>query len=162
MFFFLKAENLFICYIKIKSRIFIMMKTAKFFKIISLFMAMMIFVSSLGYSLDIHYCGGEFFEFSFVGDITECKGKDHFDVDKEKFTKKGCCDLDHFQVETSNQFQLSSFDIDQSTLNLKTFSFFYHQLIFEENINRFSPKTLDYPPIVCTNKVYREIECFLI
>lgn len=138
------------------------MKTTKFFKTLSLFMAMLVFVSSLGYSLDIHYCGGDIFDFSFVGDVTSCQEKEQTNTNQSKFTKKGCCDLDHMKVETSNEFQLSTYDLEQNSVKAITFSTLLSQLDLIEINKEVAYKTLDYPPIICTNKVYKEKECFLI
>ena len=86
-----------------------MIKT-KTYKIISLLMAMMIFMSSLGYSLDIHYCGGEFFDFSILGNVKSCQKIDT-DTSKEKFINKSCCDLKQFKIETAKSFEQSSSDL---------------------------------------------------
>ena len=125
-------------------------------------MAFIILLSSLGYSLDVHYCGDEIFEISVLGDITSCQEKDQGDINQEKITKKGCCDLEHMSLETSSQYQLSSFDVDQSNLNGITFLVVYSQIRFIKNVRDKAFVILDYPQTLYTNKVYKKNESFLI
>jgi hypothetical protein len=69
-------------------------------RIISLMMAILILVSSMGFSIDVHYCQGQIKSFSLFGKAESC----HQEVKKQHCTKhkKSC------HAAPSNQEKLSS------------------------------------------------------
>ena len=124
-------------------------------------MAMMIFMSSLGYGLDIHYCGGEFFDFSILGNVKSCQEIDN-DTAKDKFINRSCCELKQFKIETANSFEHSSCDltVDFVFFNLPILSYsFLFKGIKGEYYNKW---VLESPPEIKTNKVYFYVQSILI
>lgn len=130
------------------------------YKVTSLLMAMMILMSSLGYNLDIHYCGGEFFDFSLLGNVKTCQSADEDDY-KEKIVNRSCCDFEQIKIETSSSFEKSSSDFtSQFTLSFVPTIRYYS---FYKGIRKETNKwVLDPPPEINSNPIYLEIQSFLI
>ena len=49
------------------------MNTKFSYRALAMFMAFLMFSSSIGFSMDIHYCGDELKSFSFFGDAEACE-----------------------------------------------------------------------------------------
>ena len=133
----------------------------KTYKIISLLMAMMIFMSSLGYNLDIHYCGGEFFDFSILGNVKSCQKIDT-DTSKEKFINRSCCDLKQFKIETAKSFEQSSSDLIVQSVSFNL-PFLFCSLLFKGiKVECYNKWVLESPPEIKSNKVYFKVQSILI
>jgi hypothetical protein len=124
-------------------------------------MAMMIFMSSLGYNLDVHYCGGEFFDFSILGNVQSCQDSDGNDS-KEKFVNRSCCDLKQFKIETAHSFEKSSSDLTAQTVSFNIPIVSYSLLFKGVSVDYYNKWVLESPPEIKTNKIYIKVESFLI
>lgn len=103
------------------------MKINPTYRVTSLLLALLIFISSTGISLSMHYCGNDLFEIAVLGKIEPCKKKEKIirKADLSYFQKPRCCSFDEFEVNTSEDFQLSDYD-DVSLLKINstpTFNF---------------------------------------
>lgn len=69
------------------------MATRKSYRVFSLFMALLILVSSTGFSIDLHFCQGQLKSFSLWGDAKPCHGMEVpvAVCSLKKNTKKSCC-----------------------------------------------------------------------
>lgn len=137
------------------------MKQAIPYRITSILLAVFIFISSLGYSLDVHYCGEEVFDFSLIGDISSCTESSN-DPTQSRFTNKSCCDLDHFQIDTEDEYrearadQVVSLFHFASTFSICTLSF------IENSINEIEIIKRQLPEVPINRDIYVEIESFLL
>lgn len=130
-------------------------------KIFSLLMATLIFTSSLGYQLDVHYCGGEFFDFSLLGVLETCQKPDN-EPEKSKAVNKSCCDFDQFKVETSSNFDKSSTDIPSTNLSINAYFIAELSDLKLDSFKILGNYALESPPEIKTNKLYKRVQSFLI
>ena len=90
----------------------------RFLKRIALFMSSWLMVTSVGATIDVHFCRGEIYSLGINAEADKCEGFDANSVDdkEESICKSPCCDqfTAYFQsdVESHNDaiaFQFSSF-----------------------------------------------------
>ena len=66
------------------------MKTYGSHRITSLLMALFIFISSSGISLNLHYCDSELYDYSLIGEPKSCQKEVPTDTDNElRFSNNG-------------------------------------------------------------------------
>jgi len=134
------------------------------YRLISLTLALMIFTSSVGLTIDLHYCGGELKSTSFIGNAKSChdiaiaksnKSCRHHQKtikteDKISSNPKDCCEnkTQRYQLDDDRNIVIS--DINISTISTD----FIHAFIFvfALNINSYENKTESFndyhPPII--------------
>jgi len=91
-----------------------MKKISFTYRLSALFLSVLMLFSTVGFSLDVHYCGGKVKSFSFYGKAETCKMMSQTDapschMDSKKtchqkqsnasFSKKGCCDKKTFTLQ---------------------------------------------------------------
>ena len=105
------------------------MATSKTNRILSLVMAMLLFVSSSGFSIDLHYCQGQLKSFSLLGEAKSCHQqleKDHCKKQRKAChtapsnqkelgnCKKDCCSNKTIEVEPNEEAKkLQSLELSQ-------------------------------------------------
>ena len=101
------------------------------YRIISLITALMVFISSVGFSADVHYCKGEFKSFSLIGEATSChtakKSCPHHQetkVDEEK--EKDCCNNQKVEVDDLDTDYTLATDIELTDLEFKFITSFVY------------------------------------
>ena len=94
------------------------------YRFIALFLALLMFVTSVGFTVDMHYCNGELKSFSLIGKAKSCHEKakapcPHHkkmmaDNQGDAIDTKSCCNnkMLHFQSDQDKQVQ--NFDIKVS------------------------------------------------
>lgn len=142
------------------------MKINPTYRVTSLLLALLIFISSTGISLSMHYCGNDLFEIAVLGKIEPCKKKEKIirKADQSYFQKPGCCSFDEFEVNTSEDYQLSDYD-DVSLLKINSTPTFV--LVKNIYFNEFKTEFIDFrhfqpPPNIKKNDIFRHIESYLI
>lgn len=130
-------------------------------KFISLSLAVLLLFSSTGVTLDIHFCGNELFDYSFFGNVKTCSKAD-LDDETLQFIKTSCCTVDHFSIETAQDYKDVKFDnvIDKNLILDKLIWKSFHPI--ELTVDS---KGLFYdvpPPETKSNKLYKLKESFLI
>jgi len=130
-------------------------------RVTSLILAFLLLLSSTGISLDLHFCGTELFEFSIIGNITTC-GEIDTSEDSSKFKKVGCCTVDHFSIDTSDEYKKMNFDEKVEKLYVfQLFSVFPKNFVqcsvFSEVYEDFLP-----PPETKPSNLFLYHQCFII
>ena len=138
------------------------MKYVLSYRVISLLLAVLIFISSSGISLSIHYCNNKVYDYSLIGKVEICKKNKVVDAYSSVLKKSGCCSFDHFKIETSNFYKFSEFDKE----NIVNFDFGFAKSVYKTLISKskFIYDTRIHPPPHRTknNDLYLKIESLLI
>lgn len=130
------------------------------YRFFALFMAFMMFVTSVGYAVDMHYCKGELKSFNFFGkakschEVTSMKNCPFHQEMSEQHTessmeKKGCCEnKTHWvQSDQDQQVQTSGFVLKN---HLQQFIIAYVHVFFLDNV--IQKKSLSFalykPPLI--------------
>ena len=133
----------------------------------AIFLSFLMLFSTIGFSMDIHFCGGHVDNFAFYGQADECsmmkKGtseetpschqkvekKCHSHSDKNAISKKNCCENESYVLQTiedgqtSNSFEIANFDLTIVTVFiLSNFNLFEFETKRAEYFN-YSPPILN-------------------
>jgi len=96
-------------------------------------LATLVLVSSIGLSIDMHFCKGEFKSFSFVGEAKQCHTAKitcphHAKMELEKKSDNSCCsnqtleveeiDFDYYAQET---VQIEDFQVSSNPIHTQVF-----------------------------------------
>ncbi|MBU3026074.1 HYC_CC_PP family protein [Zobellia galactanivorans] len=135
-----------------------------FHKILSVLMAFVVLLTTMSFTVDMHYCGDSLVDFSFFAKAESCgmeKAQPTKSCDNPTMTEKDCC-TDQQIVKEGNQDLKTSFD--KLTFEQQTFvaSFFYTYINlfegFDENIAPFK----DYSPPFVKRDIQTLHETYLI
>ena len=132
------------------------------YRILALSLAFLMFFTSVGFAVDIHYCQNEFKSFSIFGKAANChdKAKSNPTCKHHKqaanqsnistdISKKDCCENHTFNFKSDQDLQSQSFDFElnqpvKKYINKASVSFLDRQII--------SSKTVEYlyyrPPLI--------------
>ncbi len=138
------------------------MKNSISYRITSLILAVFIFISSAGISLNIHYCGSDVYDFTIFGKVKSCQKESKIDSELMSFRKKTCCSFDHLKVETSNDYRFSDFDKEAFFSFNVDFIKIQSLSIVENSISTPDNRVYPPPPEIKTNNIYLKVESFLI
>ena len=142
------------------------MKINTTYRVTSILLALLIFISSTGISLSMHICGNELFEVAVLGKIEPCKKKEKIvrKADQSYFQKPGCCSFDKFEVNTSDDYQLSDYDaVSTLKLNITTTFILVKNIYYSEFKTEFNDfRKLQPPPNIKKNDIFRYIQSYLI
>lgn len=131
------------------------MKTALKHRIIAGLMAILMLVTSSGLSMDVHYCRGEFKNFSFFGEAEPCemalKHQEKTSIKEEVHTcchakktekvvfetcshtseiKGNCCNNESYTIATSDAYEVEQFTIDFTDLIVELPQIYSLELVF--------------------------------
>ena len=142
-----------------------MNSTKRTYQIISLQLALLMLITSMGFTVDMHFCRGHLLSFSIFGkaetcqemsELTRMKKCPHYKrmAAKNKFcalNKKDNCENKtiHFQFDQDQQIQQLNVDIKKP---LKSFKTAYAQLFMASNYsfeNDLPSFTHYKPPLIC-------------
>ena len=143
------------------------MKTSISYKAIAILMALLMFSSSIGISMDIHFCGNELKSFSLFGDAEACEmmklkqekkselsccegpKKEIKSCQNEEVSKGNCCHNESISMSNGGAFEVDDISIEQFQQALTAV------IILLPNFNLFSVTTekVNYahynpPPII--------------
>lgn len=99
-----------------------MLNNSYIYRFVAVFMAILILVSSIGFTIDQHFCGGQLKSFSLIGKAKDCyelaTGEKQLscpnhNIDSFKglsISKKRCCEnrTEHFQSDTEVPSSISN------------------------------------------------------
>lgn len=123
-------------------------------KLISVSMALVVLLSTLSFTIDMHYCGGVLVETAIFKKPKGCGMEMETGAVKENrqgcsITKKGCCTDEHIVVDGQDELKLSTFDkltLEQQAIVV---SYFYSYInLFEGLENNLVPFKNYSPPLV--------------
>jgi hypothetical protein len=134
-----------------------MNSTNKSYRFFALTMAFLMFYSSVGFSIDIHYCQGKLKSFSLFGKAKTCyemtkavktspqcqKLREQQSNDSCSISKKNCCENNtlHFQSDQDQQVQATEFIVNQQ---LQQFIVAYIVVFFQNNFTEKNASTLAF------------------
>ena len=130
------------------------MRLDRTYRIISLVLAIIMFTTSTGFSVDFHFCNGDLKSFSITGEAQSChtakkKCQHHTTIDTDT-EKKKCCSNEKFELENldkdfvpsvTTEFndvdsEIAPFEYSVSNVNQ---SFFSPKIILPENTSPLPP-----------------------
>ena len=133
------------------------------YRLSSLLMALFILISSTGMSLNIHYCGDELYDYTFIGQADSCKVEDSKKSDhSSKIKDAGCCSFDHFKIETSDNYKFSEFDKEGILLLDFNYPLILSKKMVGNSISVHESRVHPPPPKIKNNKIYLKVESLLI
>lgn len=138
------------------------MKSMISHRIISAFLAIFIFISSSGMSVNIHYCGEEVYDYAFLGKLDSCKDIVESDSENLMVKEAGCCSFDHFKIDTSDSYKFSEFDKEAITHFDLSFTKIVSKTFIGNSILIHEDRIHLPPPNIKNNNIYLKIESFLI
>lgn len=153
------------------------MKFNKTHRIISLLMAMLVLVSSTGFSVDLHFCQGEVKSFSLLGKAPSCHEKlDKKHCNKQqkschtapanqddlKHCKKDCCSNQTIKVEHNDEAKkLQTIELSQK--QIKFISAFIQGFLLEKtDLSKAIVPHLNYVPPLLSKDIPVLVQSFLL
>lgn len=131
-------------------------------KFISVVMAVVVLLSTMSFSVDMHYCGDMLVDFSIMEQVKTC-GMEKVKTDCENTTvaEKSCCTDAQLNVEGAESTKVSfdQLSFDQQVF-VATFTYSYINLFQGIDSNKFSYK--DYSPPFVKQNVQVLHQTFLI
>ncbi len=143
-------------------------------------MAVLMLFSTVGFSMDIHYCGGEIDNVAFYSKADECKmmkkGTEnklpschqtkektcHTNSNGQSFSKKSCCDNQTITLQSLTDSEISnSFEIANVDLTFVTVFILSNFNLFDVDNNQ-SIEFFDYSPPLLKQDVTVLHQVFLI
>jgi len=128
----------------------------------SVTMAVVVFLSTMSFSVDMHFCGDMLVDFSIMEQVKTCgMEKAETDCDNTTFTEKSCCTDTQLNVEGAESLKVSfdQLSFDQQVF-VATFTYSYINLFQGIDSNEFSYK--DYSPPFVKQNVQVLHQTFLI
>ena len=114
-----------------------------FFKITSFLLAILVFFSTLSFTVEKHYCGDFLVDVSFIGNAAHCG------MEKEAPVMKNCCKDEVQQIEGQQellQASIDDFNFQKQQLLVSFFVSYHDAFIVKESIelvyNDLSPPDL--------------------
>ena len=142
----------------------LLLMKALFYKIMSVTMAMVVLVTTMSFSIDMHYCGETLVDFSFVEQVKTCgmeKNRTASNCKAPSLSKESCCSDKQFVQQGQDNLKISfdSLSFEQQTF-LTAFTFSYINL-FEGTETKEVP-FIAYPPPFIERDVQVLHQTFLI
>ena len=142
------------------------------YRFMALFLAALIFITSVGFTVDMHYCGGQLKSFSFIGKAKSCHEKAMVQCPHHKkmmaqskdntVDTKNCCNNKtlHFQADQDKQIQHYDFQLNQPLQHfVKSLVrvFFTNRVVEKE-----TPAFAHYKPPLISRDIPVLIQSFLL
>ncbi len=144
----------------------------KTYRIISLTLALLIFISSVGFSIDMHYCQGQLKSISFVGKAKSCHEMDapsamqncphHKKMLADKTDKKGCCDDRTVLVQSDIDKNLQNAEIHTSPQLEQCIIAYVSVFLLGNQLAHSTPNYTHYKPPILIRDIPVLIQSFLI
>ncbi|OSY87553.1 hypothetical protein WH52_10650 [Tenacibaculum holothuriorum] len=133
-----------------------------FHKIMSLVMAFVVLFSTLSFTVNMHYCGGNLVETAIFQKAKGCG----MEMDKPStegcaITKKNCCDDEQLVVEGQDKLQLQ---LDKITFEQQVFiaSFVHTYINLFEGLDNNVSSYEEYKPPLVVRQIFKIDETYLI
>ena len=130
-------------------------------KIVSPFLAILVLLSTVSWSVEKHLCMGRVMDIAFFHDADSCGMEQAMAAMGEKMSDKHCCDDESFTVEGQDNLKLSWDELDlKSQVFLSTFVQSYFHLYSVSSGEEILKDT--YPPPLIVQDLTILHEVFLI
>lgn len=134
-----------------------------FYKISSCCLALLVFVSTLSFYIESHYCGDVLVDTSIFGHAKSCgmEVQQKSSSAECSFVKKDCCKDDHLIVNGQDELQLS---LDKISFDQQIFlaAFVYTYINPLEGIDKSVTSFEEYKPPLVIRRIYKLDETYLI
>lgn len=133
-------------------------------KSMAVFMAVVVLMTTMSFTIDMHYCGDSLVDFSFVQKVKTCgmeKAQATTSCENPTLSGKPCCTDKQVVQEGQDHLKVS---FDQLTLEQQVFvaSFTYSYLSLFEGTESTEVPFFDYPPPFVKRDVQVLHQTFLI
>lgn len=131
-------------------------------KILSILMTFVLLFSTMSFSINMHYCGGNLVETAFFHKTKGCG----MEMEKPEnsdcsINKKNCCDEKQLIHDGQDEVQKSVDKISfEQKVFITSFVYSYYNLFIEENRSVFSFE--EYKPPIVIRQIYKIDETYLI
>ena len=133
-----------------------------FFKLLSFTMAFVVLFSTMSFTINMHYCGGNLVEAVVFKKAKGC-GMEMGNPSTENcsITKKNCCDDKQLSIDGQDELQLI---VDKISFEQHVFiaSFVYTYLNLFEGYNKDINSFREYKPPLVIRRIYKIDETYLI
>ena len=122
-----------------------------FFKISSFFMALLVLLSTVSFTVDSHYCGDVLVDSSMFGHVETCgmQVQQKSTSSECNITKKDCCSDEQLIVDGQDTLKTSFDKLEkEQQLFVATFIYTYVNLFTEEQTENDTFKDYSPPPLV--------------
>ena len=100
------------------------------YKILAVIMAFVVFVSTLSFTINAHFCGENLVNTSFISKTKPCCLIAKSDSDSQQITSK-CCSDKQLVVEGQNELKLDFFNLDLDQQQFVTAFLYSYSILFE-------------------------------
>lgn len=124
---------------------------AKFFKIVSFCMALLVFVSTMSFTIESHYCGDVLVDTSVFGKVESCGMEVQQKTSSTEcdISKKDCCSDEQLVVDGQDNLKISFDKLDkEQQILVATFIYSYVNLFTELQTENISFRDYSPPPLV--------------
>ena len=124
---------------------------AIFFKIVSFCMALLVFVSTMSFTIESHYCGDVLVDTSVFGKVESCgmEVRQKTSSTECDITKKDCCSDEQLVVDGQDNLKISFDKLDkEQQILVATFIYSYVNLFTELQTENISFRDYSPPPLV--------------
>lgn len=122
-----------------------------FYKIVSFCMALLVFASTMSFTIESHYCGDVLVDTSMFGRVESC-GMEVQQKSSSKecdITKKNCCSDEQLVVDGQDNLKISFDKLDkEQQLLVATFIYSYINLFTESQTENNPFRDYSPPPLV--------------
>lgn len=143
----------------------IMLKRIRKYKLVAVMMSVLMFTATIGFSIDMHFCQGNFKNLSFIGNANTCHDvakklpDDHCaklqttchkvdPLSSKSVDTKGCCDNKTVSVQLEDDYVASNFAVDKVNQDYFLLAFILTQINAENNSVNSTPYRNYKPPLI--------------
>ena len=122
-----------------------------FYKIVSFCIALLVFLSTLSFTIESHYCGDALVDTSVFGSVKTCgmEAKQKPASSECSLTKKDCCSNEQLVVDGQDNLKLSFDKLNkEQQILVATFIYSYINLFTEQETDNTSFRDYSPPPLV--------------
>ena len=138
------------------------------YRITCLIMALLMLITSVGFSADVHFCKGEFKSFSFVGEASSCHTAKkscphHANMVVEDSNEKDCCTNEKFEVDDLDVDYNVSAEVELTDLQIQFVASLVYSIftLTPPSSNTISPFP-DNKVLLPSKDIYVLLERFLL
>lgn len=126
-------------------------------KIAGFLMALVVLLSTMSFTVSMHFCQGKLVDTSFFSKAEGCG----MEMDANAIEMNGCCDNHEITLEGQDELKLPISDLGfEQELFVVSFLFSYNELFkaVEEDVTHY----FENPPPLLVRKIYKLDESYLI
>lgn len=133
------------------------------YKISSFFMALLVMLSTVSFTIESHYCGDFLVDTALFGSAQSC-GMDLAQTKpskEETLQSKNCCNNEQITIDGQDELRIS-FDDLTNDQQIFVASFVYAYLNLFGELGYKVPSFSEYPPPLIVKSIYKLDETYLI